>query len=45
LLGAVAERLLKALRAVRPQTVRQYFALANRHMRWKLNDLARRLDE
>jgi RNA polymerase sigma-70 factor (ECF subfamily) len=45
LLGAVAERLLKALREVRPGTVRQFFALANQHMRWELNDLARRLDE
>jgi RNA polymerase sigma-70 factor (ECF subfamily) len=45
LLGAVAERLLKALREVRPRTVRQFFALANQHMRWELNDLARRLDE
>ena len=44
LLGAVAERLLKALREVRPRTVRQLFALANQHMRWELNDLARRLD-
>jgi RNA polymerase sigma-70 factor (ECF subfamily) len=24
--------------------VRQFFALANQHMRWELNDLARRLD-
>ena len=45
LLGAVVERLLKALRTVRPRTVRQFFALANQHMRWQLNDLARRLDE
>jgi RNA polymerase sigma-70 factor (ECF subfamily) len=45
LLSAVAERLLKALREARPQTVRQFFALANQHMRWELNDLARRLDE
>jgi RNA polymerase sigma-70 factor (ECF subfamily) len=45
LLGAVAERLLKALRQIRPQTVSQFFALANQHMRWELNDLARRLDE
>jgi RNA polymerase sigma-70 factor (ECF subfamily) len=45
LLGAVAERLLKAMREARPQTVRQFFALANQHMRWELNDLARRLDE
>jgi RNA polymerase sigma factor (sigma-70 family) len=45
MLSAVVERLLKALRGVRPQTVRQFFALANQHMRWELNDLARRLDE
>jgi RNA polymerase sigma-70 factor (ECF subfamily) len=45
LLGAVVERLLKAMREVRPETVRQFFALANQHMRWELNDLARRLDE
>jgi RNA polymerase sigma-70 factor (ECF subfamily) len=25
--------------------VRQFFGLANQHMRWELNDLARRLDE
>ena len=45
LLGAVVERLLRALRAVRPRTVREFFALANRHISWELNDLARRLDE
>ena len=45
MLSAVVERLLKAMRQVRPQTVRQFFALANQHMRWELNDLARRLDE
>jgi RNA polymerase sigma-70 factor (ECF subfamily) len=45
LLGAVVERLLKALREVHPQTVRQFFALVNQHVRWELNDLARRLDE
>jgi RNA polymerase sigma factor (sigma-70 family) len=44
LLGAVVERLLKALREARPHTVRDFFALANQHMRWELNDLARRLD-
>lgn len=44
LLGGVVERLLKALRAVHPQTVRQFFALANQHIHWELNDLARRLD-
>ena len=43
LLGAIAERLLKALREARPRTVRELFALANRHMRRELNDLARRL--
>lgn len=45
LLGSVAAGLLTALRKVRPQTVRQFFALANQHMRWQLNDLARLLDE
>jgi RNA polymerase sigma-70 factor (ECF subfamily) len=45
MLGAVVERLLKAMRSARPETVRQFFALVNRHMRWELNDLARRLDE
>jgi hypothetical protein len=44
LLGAVVERLLKAMRGALPGTVRQFFALANRHIRWELNDLARRLD-
>src|SRR6516164_4290478 len=44
LLSAVVERLLKALREARPQTVREFFALAGQHMRWELNDLARRLD-
>ena len=45
MLDAVVERLLKAMRSVRPQTVRQFFGLANQHMRWELNDVARRLDE
>lgn len=45
LLGAVVERLMKALREARPANVREYFALASQHMRWELNDLARRLDE
>src|SRR5262245_29861805 len=45
LLGAVVERLLKALREARPATVRQFFALAGQHMCWELNGLARRLDE
>jgi RNA polymerase sigma factor (sigma-70 family) len=45
LLSAVVERLLIALREIRPPTVRQFFALTNQHMRWEMNDLARRLDE
>jgi RNA polymerase sigma-70 factor (ECF subfamily) len=45
LLGGVVAGLLGALRTVRPQTVRQFFALACQHMRWQLNDLARRLDQ
>ena len=45
MLDAVVERLLKAMRTVRPETVRQFFALVNQHMRWELNDVARRLDE
>jgi RNA polymerase sigma-70 factor (ECF subfamily) len=45
LLDAVVERLLKAMRSVHPQNVRQFFALVNQHMRWELNDVARRLDE
>jgi RNA polymerase sigma-70 factor (ECF subfamily) len=40
MLSAVVERLLKAVPAAR-----QFFALVNRHMRWELNDLARRLVE
>ena len=38
MLGGVVEGLLKAMRSIRPQTVRQFFALANQHMRWQLND-------
>ena len=45
LLGDVVAGLLTALRKIRPSTVRQFFALANQHMRWQLNDLAHRLDE
>ncbi len=45
MLSAVVERLLKAMREVRPGNPRQFFALATKHMRWELNDLARRLDE
>jgi RNA polymerase sigma-70 factor (ECF subfamily) len=45
LLGGLVARLITALRATRPSSVRQFFALANQHMRWQLNDLARRLDQ
>jgi RNA polymerase sigma factor (sigma-70 family) len=45
MVGGVVEGLLKAMNTVRPQTVRQFFALVNQHMRWQLNDLARHLDE
>ena len=45
MLGAVVERLLKALREARPANARQFFALACQHIRWELNDVARRLDE
>jgi len=45
MLSSVVERLIKAMREIRPRTVRQFFALANQHMRWELNDLARRLDQ
>lgn len=44
MLSSVVERLLKALREARPGNVRQFFSLANQHMRWEVNDLARRLD-
>jgi RNA polymerase sigma-70 factor (ECF subfamily) len=45
MLSAVVERLMKALREARPKDVRQFFSLASQHMRWELNDMARRLDE
>ena len=45
LVGGVVAGLLTAMRTVHPKTVRQFFALATQHMRWQLNDLARRLDE
>jgi RNA polymerase sigma-70 factor (ECF subfamily) len=44
MLSAVVERLMKALREARPGNVRQFFKIANQHMRWELNDLCRRLD-
>lgn len=45
MLSAVIERMLKALREARPGNVRQFFAIAGQHMRWELNDVARRLDQ
>ena len=45
LLGDVVAGLFTALRKTRPPTVRRFFALANQHMRWQLNDLAGRLDK
>lgn len=44
MLSGVVERMMKALRKVHPRTVREFFALANQHMRWELNEFARRLD-
>ncbi|MDX1928242.1 MAG: sigma-70 family RNA polymerase sigma factor [Pirellulaceae bacterium] len=45
LLSSVVERLLKAMQKARPHGVREFFSMANQHMRWELNDLARRLDK
>ena len=45
MLSGVVERMMKALRKVRPSTVREFFALANQHMRWELNEFARRREE
>ena len=45
LLSSVVERMIKAMRAVRPHNIRQFFAVCSQHMRWELNDLARRLDK
>lgn len=44
MLSSVVERMLKAMREARPGTVREFFYIASRHMRWELNDVARRLD-
>jgi RNA polymerase sigma-70 factor (ECF subfamily) len=45
LLGGVVARVLTAVPATRPPTVRQFFALANQHMRWQPNELDCRLEE
>ena len=42
--GAVVERLIKAMRNVRPAHVREFFALTMKHIRWELNGLVRELD-
>ena len=44
MLGAVVERLLRALREARPGTVRQFFALATQHMKWELLGMTQCLD-
>jgi RNA polymerase sigma-70 factor (ECF subfamily) len=44
LLGSVKERLPKSVRADRPRTAHELFALATQHMRRELTDLAGRLD-
>jgi RNA polymerase sigma-70 factor (ECF subfamily) len=44
-LAAIVERLLNATRDVRPRDARQFFGLANRHIRWELNSIARSLDD
>jgi RNA polymerase sigma-70 factor (ECF subfamily) len=43
-LSAVVERLIKAMRTVRPASVREFFALVVVHLRWELNGLAREMD-
>src|SRR5262249_29651642 len=45
LLSGVVARLLTALRAGGPRSVREFFGLASQLTRWQLNDLALRLDE
>ena len=42
-LSLLVERLLKAMRQVKPRTVREFFALANQHLRWELNEFARQM--
>ena len=43
-LGALVARLLRALDEIKPRSVRQFFGLVNTHLRWELNDIARRID-
>jgi RNA polymerase sigma factor (sigma-70 family) len=44
LLSTVVERLIKAMRSVRPVHFRHFFALAVKHIRWELNEQAREMD-
>jgi len=44
MLSLLVERLLKAMRQTKPSTVRGFFALASKHLRWELNEFARQLD-
>jgi RNA polymerase sigma-70 factor (ECF subfamily) len=44
LVGAVVERLITAMRNVRPAHVREFFALTMTHIRWELNGLVREFD-
>jgi RNA polymerase sigma-70 factor (ECF subfamily) len=44
MLSLLVERLLKAMRQTKPTTVRAFFALANQHLRWELNEFARQID-
>lgn len=43
LVGAIVERLIKAMRNVRPAQVCEFFALTMKHIRWELNGLVREL--
>ena len=45
MLGAVVEPSSRRCARPAPASVREFYALACQHMRWELNDLARRLDE
>lgn len=45
LLSGVVERLIKSLRNARPTTARAFFKLAQMHLRWELNEIARAHDD
>jgi RNA polymerase sigma-70 factor (ECF subfamily) len=44
LVNRAAARLLQALQGIQPRTVAEFFALANKHIRWELLELARELE-